>query len=64
VVRLPARYRDALTLFYFLEKDLKETAEVLEVPAGTVKARLHRGRELLRRRLEGRLAPQPAVKEA
>jgi RNA polymerase sigma-70 factor (ECF subfamily) len=64
VTRLPAKYRDALILFYFLDKDLSETASAMGVPQGTVKARLHRGRELLRRRLEGRLAPRPAPKEA
>ena len=60
VTRLPEKYRDALILFYFMEKDLSETASVLGVPSGTVKARLHRGRELLRRRIEGRLTPEPA----
>jgi RNA polymerase sigma-70 factor (ECF subfamily) len=64
VTRLPQKYRDALTLFYFLNKDLGETAQVLGVPLGTIKARLHRGREMLRKRLEGRLVPQPAVEEA
>ena len=51
VTRLPEKYRDALILFYFMEKDLNETASVLGVPSGTVNARLHRGRILLRRRL-------------
>ena len=64
VSRLPPKYRDALILFYFLDKDLSETAGVLGVPAGTIKARLHRGRELLRRRLESRLAPRSAAGEA
>ena len=43
VSRLPEKYRDALILFYFMEQDLNRTAEVLGVPAGTIKARLHRG---------------------
>jgi RNA polymerase sigma-70 factor (ECF subfamily) len=51
VCRLPARYRDCLTLFYFHDKDLSETAKSLGIPEGTVKARLHRGRQLLKRRL-------------
>lgn len=50
VLTLPERYRDAIVLFYFEEKDLAETARVLGVSQGTLKARLHRGRELLRRR--------------
>jgi RNA polymerase sigma-70 factor (ECF subfamily) len=52
VLALPARYRDALVLFHLQEMDLHETARVLGVKEGTLKARLHRGRELLRRRCE------------
>jgi RNA polymerase sigma-70 factor, ECF subfamily len=55
VLKLPPRYRDALVLYYFEEKDLIESARVLSVPAGTLKARLHRARELLKRRLAGRM---------
>ena len=53
VLRLPARYRDALLLFYFHDMDLGEAAATLRVPEGTLKARLHRGREQLRARLAG-----------
>ena len=49
--RLPPVYREALALFYLEEQDLAATASALGVPVGTLKARLHRGRELLRRRL-------------
>jgi RNA polymerase sigma-70 factor (ECF subfamily) len=51
VSMLPARYRDVLVLFYFHEMDVRETALSLGVAEGTVKARLHRGRALLRRKL-------------
>jgi RNA polymerase sigma-70 factor (ECF subfamily) len=51
VLKLPPRYRDALVLYYFEEMNLTEAARVLGIPEGTLKARLHRGRELLRRRL-------------
>jgi RNA polymerase sigma-70 factor (ECF subfamily) len=50
VLTLPERYREAILLYYFEEKDLAESARVLGVPEGTLKARLHRGRELLRAR--------------
>jgi RNA polymerase sigma-70 factor (ECF subfamily) len=53
LARLPALYREALALYYLEEQDLAATAAALGVPAGTLKARLHRGRELLRKRLEG-----------
>jgi len=55
VASLPPRYRDALTVFYFKEMDLAETARILKVPEGTAKAWLHRGRTLLRRKLGGLL---------
>jgi RNA polymerase sigma-70 factor (ECF subfamily) len=50
VLALPARYRDALVLYYFQEQDLAQAAAILGIAEGTLKARLHRGRELLRRR--------------
>jgi RNA polymerase sigma-70 factor (ECF subfamily) len=49
---LPARYREPMVLFYFLEEDVAEASRILGIPAGTVKARLHRGRELLKERLQ------------
>ena len=51
VMSLPPKYRDALILFYFNEMDVPATALTLELPQGTVKARLARGRELLRSKL-------------
>jgi RNA polymerase sigma-70 factor, ECF subfamily len=50
VLTLPERYREAIIVYYFQEKDLAEAAHALGVAEGTLKARLHRGRELLRRR--------------
>lgn len=50
VVSLPAHYRDAIATYYFEERDLAEAARVLGIAEGTLKARLHRGRDLLRRR--------------
>jgi RNA polymerase sigma-70 factor (ECF subfamily) len=51
VLALPEKYRDALVLFYFRELDVAEAARTLGVPDGTLKARLSRGRGLLRREL-------------
>lgn len=48
---LPARYREAVILFYFLDQNVSEAAHILGIPEGTLKARLHRGRELLRSRM-------------
>jgi RNA polymerase sigma-70 factor (ECF subfamily) len=63
VLALPAKYREALTLFYFHEMDVPAAARSLGLPEGTVKARLFRGRELLRGKLPQRLAV-PRLKEA
>ena len=51
VATLPPKYRDALTLFYFMEMDLAAAAAALGIPQGTLKARLHRARARLRRQL-------------
>lgn len=46
---LPVREREALALFYLRELTIEEMSVLLGVPAGTVKSRLFRARELLRR---------------
>jgi RNA polymerase sigma-70 factor (ECF subfamily) len=48
---LPPRERETLALFYLRELTIEQMAVLLEVPAGTVKSRLFRARELLRREL-------------
>ncbi len=52
MARLPVVEREVLTLFYLRELSLGEVADVLGVPAGTVKSRLFRARKLLRREVE------------
>jgi RNA polymerase sigma-70 factor, ECF subfamily len=52
VLALPAKYRDVLTLFYFHGMDIATSAASLGVPHGTVKARLSRGRDILRSKLQ------------
>lgn len=51
VLALPEKYRDAVLLFYFHDQDIPAAARTLGVPEGTVKARLFRGRDLLRSKL-------------
>lgn len=59
VLALPEKYREALILFYFHEMDVPAAAQSLGLPEGTVKARLHRGREMLRAKLPRLLALTP-----
>jgi RNA polymerase sigma-70 factor (ECF subfamily) len=39
----------------------EEIAEILQVSLGTVKSRILRGREALRKELSARLRPEPAL---
>lgn len=47
VDKLPAKYRKLVQLRYFDELSYEEIAQELDKPLGTVKAQLHRSRELL-----------------
>ena len=51
VASLPPKYRDVTVLYYFQDMDLAETSRILSMPAGTVKARLHRARKILETKL-------------
>jgi RNA polymerase sigma-70 factor (ECF subfamily) len=49
--RLDARYREVVVLADMQEAGYEEIAEALDIPVGTVRSRLHRGRMELRRLL-------------
>jgi RNA polymerase sigma-70 factor (ECF subfamily) len=51
VQSLPSKYREAIVLFYFHGLDVATAARSLRLPEGTLKARLSRGRDMLRRKL-------------
>lgn len=48
---LPDEYRIAATLYFLQDLAYHEIAAILEVPVGTVRSRLHRGRRLLQQAL-------------
>lgn len=50
VLALPHRYREPVVLFYFHQMDLSAAARTMDLPEGTLKARLSRARALLRSR--------------
>lgn len=52
---LPVKYKSMMILRYLQELSLQEIAEVMDVPVTTVKTRVHRGREFLRKKLEHKL---------
>ncbi len=52
IARLPADQRELLHLYYDAGRSTAEIAEILDLPAGTVKSRLFSIRETLRQKLE------------
>jgi RNA polymerase sigma-70 factor, ECF subfamily len=49
--QLPVKYRTAIILKYIEDLSLKEISDILDLPISTVKTRIHRGREALRKRM-------------
>ena len=54
-------FRAAVVLRDVEELSYEEIADVLDISLGTVKSRITRGREAMRRELEGRLEPEPVM---
>ena len=61
--KIPLDLQICLELHYWEELSVADIAAVLDVPEGTIKSRLHRAREQLRRRLEAMHA-DPALVES
>lgn len=51
ILKLPEKYRTVIVLKYIDELSLQEISDILNLPIGTVKTRIHRGREALRKHL-------------
>ena len=49
---LPEKYREVIYLFYYADQSLREIAETLHLPQGTVKSRLNHAKKLLGRQLK------------
>ncbi len=48
---LPEEYRTVATLYFVEDLTYEQIAKILEIPLGTVRSRLHRGRKMLQRKL-------------
>jgi len=64
VGRLPAIQRQAITLVDLEEFSYAETAQILDIPIGTVMSRLHRAREKLCRAMNDVRQEQAAASDA
>ncbi|WP_242272241.1 sigma-70 family RNA polymerase sigma factor [Bacillus cereus group sp. BfR-BA-01310] len=52
VMNLPIKYREVIYLFYYEELSIKDIAIVIEVKENTIKTRLKKAKELLKKGLE------------
>jgi RNA polymerase sigma-70 factor (ECF subfamily) len=60
VLSLPVTHRMVVVMYYINDLSLQEISEVLEIPVGTVKSRLHYGRQQLKEclgQLQGDILP-------
>ncbi len=54
VMELPRKFREVIILYYYQDMGMEEIAETVGIAQSTVSNRLRKGREKLRRLLEGR----------
>lgn len=50
---LPEKYREVIIYRHKDDKSYEEIADLLDIPVGTIKARIFRARELLKKKLKG-----------
>ena len=51
VMRLDVSFREVTILYFYEQLSIKEISKILHIPEGTVKSRLHRGKQQLKRYL-------------
>ena len=52
VMRLDVSFREVTILYFYEQLSIKEISKILHIPEGTVKSRLHRGKQQLKRYFE------------
>jgi len=57
IEELPEKYRMSIVYRHQEEKSYEEIAELMDIPLGTVKARIFRAREMLKKKLKHQLFP-------
>ena len=57
IAELPEKYRISIVLRHNEEKSYEEIAQIMNIPLGTVKARIFRAREMLKKKLKGKILP-------
>lgn len=55
VMNLPIKYKEVIILYYYQQFSSKEISEMLKLPEGTIRTRLFRARELLKKNVTGRI---------
>ena len=58
IQNLPVKYRTAIILRHTEDKTYEEISEIMQIPLGTVKARIFRAREMLKKQLKHKLFPK------
>ena len=53
IMKLSAKYKEVILLFYYQDMKIREISEVLQIPESTVAVRLKRARETLKISLKG-----------
>ncbi|QCR30817.1 sigma-70 family RNA polymerase sigma factor [Lysinibacillus sp. SGAir0095] len=54
IITLPMKYRAVIVLHYFYDLTINELSTILNIKTNTVKTRLSRGRDMLRRKIEAK----------
>ncbi|MEH7255740.1 sigma-70 family RNA polymerase sigma factor, partial [Neobacillus niacini] len=49
ILKLPVKYREIILLYFFHDLTLKEISEVCQINLSTVKSRMSRGKEILKK---------------
>jgi len=62
LAKMPVKYREVLTLYHLDNMNYEEIAEITDLPPGTVKSHLFRGRKYLKDRLLSQYSKKELVK--